>query len=197
MEGWVGYQVRMRFGSLASTLCPFISLLRVNKVGVNRWWWLLLLLLLFGWGGEVALEVVSFLGQNESPLLRQQLGLLSLSPHQWGKNPKTKVCYPKFHPRIWMDGWMDGWIDGWMDGQMDGWKLCPFWQNESPLSRQQVIGNRVKSQKIACCPKFYSRPLYIGMDGWVIDGWSCVSFGIKLDESFFFSHLQHFILGFL
>jgi hypothetical protein len=51
----------MRFGSLASTLCPFVSLLPFNKVGVNRWWWLLLLLLLFGWGGEVALEVVSFL----------------------------------------------------------------------------------------------------------------------------------------
>jgi hypothetical protein len=49
MEGWVGYQARMRFGSLASTLCPFISLLPINKVGVNRWW-LLLLLLLFGWG---------------------------------------------------------------------------------------------------------------------------------------------------
>jgi hypothetical protein len=29
IEGWVGYQARMRFGSLVSTLCPFISLLPV------------------------------------------------------------------------------------------------------------------------------------------------------------------------
>jgi len=59
MEGWVGYQARMRFGSLASTLCPFISLLPITKwvlIGGGCYRCCCYL------GGEVALEVVSFLG---------------------------------------------------------------------------------------------------------------------------------------